>query len=505
MPRDFNPSIMPPSRARKEKKEFLEREEIRTMQKDIAKLREFEARGEREKIAALKTEREEREKTERLERLERRAMGRRETTEREAERREEVHEMAEEERRKLETEEKEEEKEKLAGVKRSMEEIQEREEAERRRFLERVQLKGEGESPEIKAETDRLREERERREREEALRKEALKRDREEKEKELRGLRDRFRQREELEPLEKPEEVGAREPEREEAPERFERPKKEFRPPQPQKEVPVAKGKAESTLIPRVVFKKPSLFDKVLIRAIIIVLLVSVFVNLFLFWYWYLKVRETPAVTPSLPSSEETVLPEEEEKEGVPQLTIPASLIVTSSTETIKAANQEETPQLLAQLMEKDFKANSLTRVLIEDTARNKVLGLKEFLAAFGVSTPGDFLDRLNNDFTLFVYSNTKGENRLGFMAKIKEKSGLADLMSAWEPTIEEDTENLYEALGKKGTAPISYFRSAVHKNTTFRYVSFNLPNFGICYSIVGDLLVWTSSGESMIRVIDQL
>jgi hypothetical protein len=495
MPRDFNPSIMPPSRARKEKKEFLEREEIRTMQKDIAKLRELEARGEREKIAALKTEREEKEKTERLERLERRAMGRRETTEREAERREEVHKMAEEERRKLETEEKEGEKAKLAGVKRSMEEIQEREEGERRRFLERVQLKGEGESPEIKAETDRLREERERREREEALRKEALKRDREEKEKELRGLRDRFRQREELEPLKKPEE----------APERFERPKKEFRPPQPPEEVPATKGEAESTLIPRVVFKKPSLFDKVLIRVIIIVLLVSVFVNLFLFWYWYLKVRETPAVAPSLPSPEETVLPEEEEEEEVPQLTIPASLIIASSIETIEVASQEEIPQLLAQLMEKDFKASSLTRVLIEDTARNKVLGLKEFLVALGVSTPGDFLDRLDNDFTLFVYSNSKGENRLGFVVKVKEKSGLAELMSAWEPTIEKDTENLYEALGKKGTAPISYFRSATHKNAAFRYISFNLPNFGICYSIVGDFLVWTSSGESMIRVIDQL
>ena len=40
----------------KEKLEFLKREEIRTMQKDIAKLREIEAQKERERIAILKTE-----------------------------------------------------------------------------------------------------------------------------------------------------------------------------------------------------------------------------------------------------------------------------------------------------------------------------------------------------------------------------------------------------------------------------------------------------------------
>jgi len=39
-----------------EKKEFLKREEIKTMQKDIAKFREIEAQKERERIAALKTE-----------------------------------------------------------------------------------------------------------------------------------------------------------------------------------------------------------------------------------------------------------------------------------------------------------------------------------------------------------------------------------------------------------------------------------------------------------------
>lgn len=40
----------------KEKKEFLKREEIKTMPKDIADLREIEAQKEKERITAIKTE-----------------------------------------------------------------------------------------------------------------------------------------------------------------------------------------------------------------------------------------------------------------------------------------------------------------------------------------------------------------------------------------------------------------------------------------------------------------
>ncbi|MDI6591553.1 MAG: hypothetical protein QME61_01240 [Patescibacteria group bacterium] len=50
-----------------EKKEFLKREEIKTMAKDIARLREAEAQKERERIAALKIEEEKKEEREKIE------------------------------------------------------------------------------------------------------------------------------------------------------------------------------------------------------------------------------------------------------------------------------------------------------------------------------------------------------------------------------------------------------------------------------------------------------
>ena len=51
----------------KEEKDLLERKEIRTMRKDIARLREIEAQKERERIAGLKTAEEIRKRDKRLE------------------------------------------------------------------------------------------------------------------------------------------------------------------------------------------------------------------------------------------------------------------------------------------------------------------------------------------------------------------------------------------------------------------------------------------------------
>jgi len=76
----YNPPTSHQSRD-PEKKEFLLREEIRTMKKDIARLQEAEAQKERERIAALKTEEEAKEEREKTERVRREAEERRKVEE----------------------------------------------------------------------------------------------------------------------------------------------------------------------------------------------------------------------------------------------------------------------------------------------------------------------------------------------------------------------------------------------------------------------------------------
>jgi hypothetical protein len=72
--------------------------------------------------------------------------------------------------------------------------------------------------------------------------------------------------------------------------------------------------------------------------------------------------------------------------------------------------------------------------------------------------------------------------------------------------------------MGKEGPALIPIFRDANYKGVVFRYQTFSKEDLGICYSILQqaqddeftesiseDFLVFTSSYESMTKVIDKL
>lgn len=338
----------------KEKVEFLGRQEVRTMQKDIARLREKEARRERERIARLKTEEEVRIERERIEKIRREA----------------------EERRKAEEE--------------TRKEV------------------------------------------------EVLKEVVEEKEK--------------------------------------------------------RKGIFEKPLLPPLSFKKPSLFEKIFIRVAIIILVFLILLNLFLFWYWYLK--ETPPQAPSPSPLVEEIVPKE--------VIIPPSLISVETTETLEISNPEELRSLLSQILERDLVKGQFIRILIKNKLENKILGLKEFYEVFEIKTPENFYQKLENDFTLFIYPQKEGK-RLGFVSEIKEKEGFSELLKSWESTIEKDFKNLFILLGQEKPALVPYFKEEEYKNVTIKFQTISTADLGICYGIFDKYFIFTTSWESIKKVIDKL
>ena len=129
------------------KMQYLERGEIKTMEKDISRLREEESKKERERIAKLKAEEEEKREKERLARAEREAAERRKAEEEIQKRKEEIKQMKEEKQKEAtaaEVRESEEKEKKEERIKEKLKEIQQKEEAERIKFLERVAAKAEG-------------------------------------------------------------------------------------------------------------------------------------------------------------------------------------------------------------------------------------------------------------------------------------------------------------------------------------------------------------------------
>ncbi len=257
------------------------------------------------------------------------------------------------------------------------------------------------------------------------------------------------------------------------------------------------------TLIPRPP-KKPASLTKVIVRATVVMLFL--FIVSFFFWLFEIKKEKIPEE--KLPKEEKIEKKIKEEikspEEKIPEIIIPPPLITVTATETQDITSLEEVPHSLALILEKKFPEKTFTRILFKNITENKILGLKDFFQAFEVKTPTGFFDKLTNDFTLFVYSS-KDLNRLGFIVKIKDKEEFSNLVKTWEKTMEKDTEILFKTLGKKGSSSFPYFREVRYRNQIFRYISFPPANFGVCWSIVDDKFIFTSSGESMIAVINKI
>jgi len=256
-------------------------------------------------------------------------------------------------------------------------------------------------------------------------------------------------------------------------------------------EIQIEKERLE-TLIPKF-HRKPSTLQKILVR-VGMVLILFLFVG---FFYWLLEVRKVEPPKEEELNNEEVISQE-------PEIIIPVSLISVDTIEILEDSTIKTASTSLSEILGKKFDADTFVRILIENKAENKVLGLKEFFETFQVKFPEGFLEKLSNDFTLFIYSG-KNSTRLGFAAEIKDETGLSQALNSWEPTMEQDTEKLFIILGKQEKSSVPYFRTASYKNTSFRYLSFLPDNFGICYSLFNNYFFWTTSGESMTKVLDKL
>ena len=292
----------------------------------------------------------------------------------------------------------------------------------------------------------------------------------------------------------------------------------ELKPQEPRKEIPVRlpakQEKRESgpiekgmpvTLIPRELPKKLSPLQKIIVRAGVVLILL-LFAG---FFYWLIAQKPSEA-----PGEEEATLPEEtaeepgeqpgEQPEEQPEIKVPLSLISTEATRTLEIINLGETPLILSGLLKGKVEPQGFTRVLIENKNENKILGLKDFFAAFETQSPEGLLDKLDDDFTLFVYS-TQAANRLGFVSKVEQTEGLLNLLKTWEGSMEGDTENLFTSLGKETPAVSSAFKTAFHQGVGFRFLTISREDFGICYAWFDDYFVFTSSFESMHKAIEKI
>ncbi len=313
--------------------------------------------------------------------------------------------------------------------------------------------------------------------------------------------------------------------------ERFQEKKKEIKEPSP--------SQSPSRVI-RVLPKKPTFKEKLWVRLLIVSIVILFLVGILTFWYWFFIVRKEPL--PVTGCSTDVDCPEGqtcnpegncidvplitkcfsdadclegqfcnseevcEQKEPVP--VIPVALFVVDNERHLTISSSEDLNSGLSLVLQEWQGDSQFTRLIIKDTRDNKILGLKEFFEGLLVRVPEGFYQKVENDFTLFVYSQSEG-NRLGFAVKIKNYEGLANLLRDQETTMESDFQTFYALMGKEKPAIISYFKNAEnisgYTGPNFRYQSLTSQDLGICYLTSGDYFVFTSSWKSIEKTVERL
>lgn len=422
----------------KEEKEFLARGEVRTMEKDLSRLREAEARMERERVSKIKTVEEIAREKERQEQARQSAIDRI-AAENEAKEREERI-----KKQRMEREIKEgiiSEKETVEATTRTehfrdtLKEVQNKEDEARRKFMARVEAKAEGREVPPAAPSP-------------------------------------------FPPI-------AREMPRPNVP-------------------PVPEPKIEEKILPETVkpfLRKPNPPQKFVIRILLSILVIAILALFATFWYWYLIVRQSPSGGVEPTATEPATTTEEVVEE---ELIIPPPLFYTEGLQTLKVSQTGEVPFVFFQSLQSQISQNSVNRILIEDTSKNEIMGLRDFFDVFSVTPPEGFYDKLADDATLFVFSQEEG-NRFGLVVEIRQKQGLPELLSSWEATMEEDLDKLFELwMGEEPPLSI-YFRDAEYQEADFRFQTFSLEDLGIVYSVYDDYFILTTSWKSMEETLDRL
>jgi len=307
------------------------------------------------------------------------------------------------------------------------------------------------------------------------------------------------------------EDIFAQEQRRKELLERLQKGRKPFFPltpdisfkPSVSQEPPI---KAPSEVV-RILPQKPSFKEKLWLRVLIVSLVLILLAAVFTFWYWYLVIRKEQPIPASEPEIE--VVDGARISVGLPEgVAVPLPLFSTEEIRTLTISHLADIRSLISQVLLDWKNQGQFVRLIIRDERENKILGLREFFQSLVIEVPEDFYQKLENDFTLFIFFQKEG-SRLGFITKIVAQDGLEDLLLAWERTMEEDFKTFFSLIGKEKPAIIPHFRDSKeipdYQGPNFRYKTLIANDLGICYFFSDDYLIFTSSWLSMEEVFKRL
>jgi len=219
-----------------------------------------------------------------------------------------------------------------------------------------------------------------------------------------------------------------------------------------------------------------------------VVIISVILAGIFTFWYWYFRIRKQPPEEPEQP----------EQIEVSEEIKTPEPLFFMEETQIIKFSVPEVSASLIGEVLKEEQAEGEFKYLILKK--ENKDLELREFFQILSIKIPEEFYSKVENNFTLFVYSQPQGK-RLGFVVKTKDSQGLTELMSAEEGNLEQDFKNFFALMDQEANVLSSKFK----EGPNFRYLTLSENDLGICYTIFEDKFVFTSSWQSMEKALERL
>ena len=241
---------------------------------------------------------------------------------------------------------------------------------------------------------------------------------------------------------------------------------------------------------------KPSVFEKIWIRVLLLILIISAVIAVLVFIFDILEIKE--GITP-IPSPGPATSTEPTEEPG--EITVFRPLFEVDEEEKINISSSEDIPLSFSKLLKAELQENSFTRIVIKNTEEKKVIGLKEFFEAIGVETPKTFYEYLNDNFTLFIYSPLN--NHFGFITQIEKEEELETILGEWRKEIKSDLDPLFLLTGKEKLMVTHPIEEETHLGIKYFNTDFYEENFGIYYCLIKDYFIFTTSKETMLQMIE--
>ncbi|HDZ54271.1 hypothetical protein LCGC14_0161030 [marine sediment metagenome] len=267
---------------------------------------------------------------------------------------------------------------------------------------------------------------------------------------------------------------------------------------------PIGKEPIKTAREPSVILKplpkRPSSYEKIFIRFLVLITFSVILVGSLFFGYWLLTRKPPPPekITPP----EEIVPPEE--TPASEEITIPPSPFSIGETKTFEIFEVNEISSFIEKVLTLKLTNGEFTRLVFRDMKNGQLMNLADLFSAFQIQPLDGFYSKTANNEIFFIWTQKEGK-RFGFLIDITEKEAMENLLRLWEADMEENFEELFRLLGKTEPASRDYFVDLKYKGIASRCQTFTKDDLGICYLVTDQFLIWTSSFESMTYIIEEI